>query len=58
MMIAFHGEHRGVRQFRKHLGAYLPSSGVARRDRARLMDCNDAQMLLHLLSDVAYRPGR
>ncbi len=58
MMVAFHGEYRGVHQFRKHLRAYLPTSGVARRDRARMMDCNDSQTLLRLLSDVSYRPGR
>ncbi len=45
MMLAFHGAHQGVRRFRKHLREYLASSGIPRRERARLLACDDPEQL-------------
>ena len=45
MMLAFHGAHQGVRRFRKHLREYLASSGISRRERARLLACDDPEEL-------------
>ena len=51
MMLDFHGDYHGVHRFQKHLRAYLQSSGISRRVRARITRCVDADQLQGLLAD-------
>jgi tRNA-dihydrouridine synthase B len=51
MMLDFHGDYLGVHRFRKHLRAYLQSSGVPRQMRVRMTQCLDSDRLQKLLAE-------
>ncbi len=51
MMLEFHGDYAGVHRFRKHLRAYLQSSGIPRRARIRITQCPDPDELQALLTE-------
>lgn len=50
MMLDFHGGYHGVHRFRKHLRAYLQSSGIPRRRRIELTQCREPARLQDLLA--------
>ncbi|MBN1248004.1 MAG: tRNA dihydrouridine synthase DusB [Anaerolineae bacterium] len=52
MTVAHHGEHHGIRRFRKHLRGYLRASGIPRPERIRMLGCRESEELVAMLNST------